>query len=178
MRAVVALSFVLAVAAAVAVPAGVGAHGGTRVLRADAGPYHVEAFVTREGSLIDETIVLTDADSDRTVLGAAVAITLEDASGERMGPMIARPVGDTYEVRYPPQEGDGWNVLIEIQGPDGAAAVRHAYRAPQDSGWGGRPGLLLNLLLLGLLVTTVIVLPRFGRWRRGKAPADTTAVRE
>ncbi|MGE0543425.1 MAG: hypothetical protein AB7R89_24965 [Dehalococcoidia bacterium] len=174
-----AVTFALVVAATViaASPDEVAAHGGARVLRTESGPYHVEASVTREGSLIDESIRLTNATTHQLVLGAAVALTLEGASGERIGPILARPVGEVYEVRYQPRDGDGWNVLIEIQGPDGGATVRHPYRAPSDSGWSGRPGLLLNLLLIVLLVAAVVIVPRLGRGRR-HAPADSTAARE
>ena len=112
------------------------------------------------------------------MLDAAVALTLENQSGARVGPILARPIGEIYEVRYHPQDGSGWNVLVEIQGPDGSATVRHPYRAPSDSGWGGRPGLLLNLLLLGLLVAAVVVLPRLGRGRRRRAPSDSTVAHE
>src|SRR5215211_4896794 len=119
------LVLVVTVAALIQSPAGVDAHGGTRVLRTEAGPYHIEAYVTREGALIDESIRLTNTSSDQPVLGAAVALSLEDQSGSRLGPMLARPIGEIYEVRYQPQDGSGWNVLVEIQGPDGNAAVRH-----------------------------------------------------
>jgi hypothetical protein len=179
-RRLVALSLALVVATAALIqsPAGAAAHGGTRVLRTEAGPYHIEASVTQEGSLIDESIRLTSVSSGQPVLDAAVALTLENRSGARVGPMLARPVGEIYEVRYQPQDGSGWNVLVEIQGPDGSATVHHPYRRPSDSGWGGRPGLLLNLLLLGLLIAAVIVLPRLGRGRRRRAPADSTVAHE
>jgi hypothetical protein len=171
----ISIALLLAAIAMAASPDQLAAHGGTRVLRAEAGPYHVEASVTREGSLIDESIRLTNLTTDQPVLGAAVALTLESESGERLGPLLARPAGEIYEVRYQPREGDGWIVLIEIQGPDGSAAVRHPYRAPSDSGWSGRPGLLLNLLLVALLIAAVVILPRLGRRH---APTDTPAAPE
>ena len=178
-RRIAALCLMLVVAAAALNHSltGVDAHGGTRVLRTEAGPYHIEAYVTREGTLIDESIRLTSISSGQPVFGAAVALFLEDQSGAKLGPMLARPIGEVYEVRYQPQDGSGWNVLVEIQGQDGSVAIRHPYRVPSDSGWGGRPGLLLNLLLLGLLVAAVVILPRLGRGRRRQSPTDSTIAR-
>lgn len=86
------------------------AHGGTRVLHTDAGPYRVEAFVTREASGIDESVILSDIESGRPVTNA------------------------------------------------------------------GRPGLLLNLFLVALLLTAVLLVPRLGRLRRSASPAGAGAT--
>ena len=79
------LALVGAAVVMAASPAWVAAHGGTRVLRSEVGPYHIEAYVSREGSLIDESIRLTSISSHQPVLGAAIALTLEDQAGARLG---------------------------------------------------------------------------------------------
>jgi hypothetical protein len=150
------------------------AHGGNRVVEVVAGPYIISAFVSHAAGQIDETVGVIDAESRAPVRDATVAITLE-RDGERIGPFVARSLDGSYEVRYPRPDGDRWSVLIEVNGPNGSAAARHAYRSPAGDGWSGPTGLLINLLLLALLVAGAVLLPRLGRpTRRKRAPADGT----
>ncbi|MGH2586540.1 MAG: hypothetical protein ACRDJE_16620 [Dehalococcoidia bacterium] len=162
-------SGVLAVILLALLPAAIAAHGGSRVLRTTEGPYRIDAVVSRAGSQVDETIVLLDDQTGRPLANAVIALTLEDESGQRVGPFVVRSTDGNYEVRYPPPEdGERWTVLIDIQGPQGTVAVHHPYRAPDDDGWGGRRALFLNLLLIAAIVAIVIFLPRWRRNRQDK----------
>lgn len=155
----------------VLLPAPVRSHGGNRVVEVVAGPYIISAFVSHAGDQIDETVGVIDDASKEVVKHATVTLSLERGE-ERRGPFLTRPLDGSYEARYPAPDGDGWTVLVEVQGPQGSAAVRHPYRAPGGDGIGGRLGLLLNFTVLALLLAAVFVLPRWGRTRRaGPGPA-------
>jgi hypothetical protein len=158
--------------ASVALPVAVAnAHGGNRVVEVVAGPYIISASVSHAGDQIDETIAVIDAASKDVVRNATVTLTLERGD-ERLGPFLARPLEGSYEAGYPPPAGGGWTVLIEVEGPQGGAAVRHPYRAPDGDGIGGGAGLLLNLGLLVLLAAAVFLVPRLGRTRPPPAAAE------
>jgi hypothetical protein len=146
------------------------AHGGDRVLQTVVDRYRIEVWVTRSGSMIDESVTVLNTQTGRPLTSATVTLTLDGADGQRIGPLIARGFGGIYEVLYPPQNEGVWTVLIEIVGPDGAVSVSHPYHTPSDSGGlGGRPGLVLNLLLAALVVAVVVLLPRMGRAARTPA---------
>lgn len=175
LSAAAAWALALLVALSALLPVALAAHGGNRIVEVVAGPYIISASVSRAGGQIDETVGVIDESSKEVVRNAAVSLSLE-RDGERRGPFPARPLDGGYEARYPPPEGEGWTVVIEVQGPAGNATVRHPYRAPDDDGIGGRAGLLLNIGLLALLLTAVFLVPRLGRGPSPPAPSPSSTV--
>jgi hypothetical protein len=161
-----------------AVPTGgAAAHGGRRVLETTAGPYRIEATISRAGDLVDETVAVTDAGSGRPVAGATVALMLEEEHGEIAGPFLATRAGGRHEARYPRPPDGRWTVLIEVRSSLGDATARHPYQPPPGGVWTGRTAALINLVVIVALVAAVFVLPRLGRRSRRTAPRGEGAAR-
>lgn len=147
-----ALALILLVA-----PSPVSAHGGRLALRTTAGPYRIEAVVSRIGGTIDESVTVRAAVTGQAVTAAAITISLAHQDGRTLGPFVAHGTGGVYEARYPPPPGtSGWTVTIAISGPLGDAEAQHAYL---DPGGGNSP-----LLTIVAGVALFVVLPVLA-WR-------------
>jgi hypothetical protein len=157
-------ALLLVAALAACLPVAAGAHGGTRTVHTTAGPYRVEAYVSRFGSEVDESVLVSDAVSGQALAALVVTLTLRRGSDTR-GPFPARLAGGQFEARYPTPDGNGWNVTIAIDGPKGSATVEHAYVDPAS----GRGGELLNLGMVVILMAGTFLAYRL--WLRPRAGA-------
>lgn len=150
------------------------AHGGVTVVRTTAGPYRIEATVTRRGGRIDETIVVLEDETLEPVSSAQVAVTLVARDGQQAGPLVARSLGTGFEVLYPPPEGNaGWRVRITVVGAGQAepVEVEHPFQAPGQE-WAvgsGMGGLVLAVLGIAIPVGIVLLLLRPERRTLGGA---------
>jgi hypothetical protein len=156
---------VIAALLATAWPLNAHAHGGRIALRTTAGPYRIEAVVSRTGGMIDESITLTEAATGQVVQAGVVSVTLTHPDGRTLGPFVARGAAGVFEARYPPPEGVGWTVTLAIAGPAGTAEASHPYRAP---GGGGSP-LLTVIAGVALFVVMPVLAWRIW-WRKDSAP--------
>jgi hypothetical protein len=146
---------------ALAWPAAAAAHGGRLAFTLRAGPYAVQAYVSRADTSIDETLLLTDAAGGRPISGGVVLLTLENERQASRGPFTGRLVGGGFEVLFPPPSGSGWTIAIEIQGPLGPATASHPYVAPES---GAGDWAVLAAALLALVVAPFLA----RRWWRGR----------
>ena len=56
-----------------------------------------------------------------------VVLTLSGPDGRTVGPFSARASGGVAEIRYPPPDGDGWTVHIQIPGQSPPIELSHGY---------------------------------------------------
>ena len=162
-----ALAVGMALLLALVHPAPASAHGGRLAFSLAAGPYAVTAYVVQTGTNVDETFSLTNAATGQPVTAGVVVLTLTRTGGMSSGPFVARDVGGSFEVLFPPPRGGGWNVSADIQGPLGEATVTHGYVAPPTSAAGD--------WLVSLIVLTAFVVLPFAAYRWWLGPARTAA---
>ena len=137
------------------------AHGGRLALRTTAGPYRIEAVVSRTAGMIDESVTLTETATGQLVSTGVVTLTLSHTDGGALGPFVARGAAGVFEARYPAPEGGGWTVVVAVSGPAGAAEASHPYRAP-----GGADSPLLTIVAGVLLFVVMPVVAWRIWWKR------------
>jgi hypothetical protein len=105
------------------------AHTGETVYSGTAGPYLVIVTgdtVNQDGEEgILYTVALHDNEIARPVVDASVVVTATADDGTEVGPIDARPQGNTYAVFLADEGKTRWDVRIDIEGEAGEAVVTH-----------------------------------------------------